>query len=119
MSMEKGLSSVNYLPDSPFVRKITFTGSTPVGKSLIKGSADTIKHVTMELGGHAPLIIAEDADLDFAVGQTIISKYRNAGQTCVCVNRILVHENVVDAFAEKFTAAVTKLKVGNGLDQVY
>ena len=103
--------------DSPFVRKITFTGSTPVGKSLIKGSAETVKHVTMELGGHAPLIIAEDADLDFAVGQTIISKYRNAGQTCVCVNRILVHENVVDAFAEKFTAAVTKLNVGNGLDE--
>jgi succinate-semialdehyde dehydrogenase/glutarate-semialdehyde dehydrogenase len=103
--------------DSPFVRKITFTGSTPVGKSLIKGSADTVKHVTMELGGHAPLIIAEDADLDFAVAQTIISKYRNAGQTCVCVNRILVHENVLDAFAEKLTVAVTKLKVGNGLDK--
>ena len=71
----------------------------------------------MELGGHAPLIIAEDADLDYAVAQTIISKYRNAGQTCVCVNRILVHENVVDAFAEKLTAAVAKLKVGNGLDK--
>ena len=103
--------------NSPFVRKITFTGSTPVGKSLIKGSADTIKHVTMELGGHAPLIIAEDADLDLAVSQTIISKYRNAGQTCVCANRILVQENVVDAFAEKFTKAVSKLKVGNGLDE--
>lgn len=103
--------------DSQFVRKITFTGSTPVGKALIKGSADTVKHVTMELGGHAPLIIAEDADLDWAVAQTIISKFRNAGQTCVCVNRILVHENVEDAFAEKFTAAVSKLRVGNGLDE--
>ena len=102
--------------DSKFVRKITFTGSTPVGKALIKGSADTIKHVTMELGGHAPLIIAEDADLDWAVNQTIISKFRNAGQTCVCVNRILVHENVVDSFAEKFTKAVSKLKVGNGME---
>lgn len=103
--------------DSAYVRKITFTGSTPVGKSLIKGSADTVKHVTMELGGHAPLIIAEDADLDFAVAQTILSKFRNAGQTCVCANRILVHENVVDAFAEKFTEATKQLKVGNGLDE--
>ncbi|WP_432354489.1 NAD-dependent succinate-semialdehyde dehydrogenase [Sporosarcina sp. A2] len=103
--------------NSPLIRKITFTGSTPVGKSLIKGSADTVKHVTMELGGHAPLIIAEDADLVLAVSQTIISKYRNAGQTCVCVNRILVHESLVDAFAEKFTKAVAKLKVGNGLDE--
>src|SRR5690606_9709980 len=83
----------------------------------IRGSADTIKHVTMELGGHAPLIVAEDADLDLAVSQTIISKFRNAGQTCVCVNRILVHENVVDAFAEKFAAAVATLKVGNGLEK--
>lgn len=72
---------------SEYVRKITFTGSTPIGKMLIKNSADTIKHVTMELGGHAPLIVAEDADLDFAVKQTIGSKFRNAGQTCVCADR--------------------------------
>lgn len=103
--------------ESKLIRKITFTGSTPVGKSLIKGSADTVKHVTMELGGHAPLIIAEDADIDLAVNQTIFSKYRNAGQTCVCVNRILVHESVEDEFAEKFTKAVAKLSVGNGLDE--
>ncbi|MDM5209461.1 MULTISPECIES: NAD-dependent succinate-semialdehyde dehydrogenase [Cytobacillus] len=103
--------------NSEFVRKITFTGSTPVGKTLLKNSADTIKHVTMELGGHAPLIIAEDADLDFAVSQTIASKFRNAGQTCVCANRILVHENVMDEFANKLTTEVTKLKVGNGLDE--
>lgn len=106
-----------YFTDSPVVRKITFTGSTPVGKALIKDSAETIKHVTMELGGHAPLIVAEDADLDFAVSQTILSKFRNAGQTCVCANRILVQENIVDTFAEKLTAAVNELQVGNGLDE--
>lgn len=86
---------------SPLIRKITFTGSTPVGKSLIKNSADTVKHVTMELGGHAPLIIHEDADIDFAVEQTIASKFRNAGQTCVCANRIIVHENIEEAFSKK------------------
>jgi succinate-semialdehyde dehydrogenase / glutarate-semialdehyde dehydrogenase len=101
---------------SEYVRKISFTGSTPIGKQLIKNSADTVKHMTMELGGHAPLIIAEDADLDLAVQQTLITKYRNAGQTCVCANRIIVHENVVDQFAEKLAEEVKKLKVGNGLD---
>lgn len=99
-----------------YVRKISFTGSTPIGKQLIKNSADTVKHMTMELGGHAPLIIAEDADLDLAVQQTLITKYRNAGQTCVCANRIIVHENIVDQFAEKLAEEVKKLKVGNGLD---
>ena len=103
--------------NSEYVRKITFTGSTPVGKSLIKNSADTVKHVTMELGGHAPLIIAEDADLDFAVAQTMASKYRNAGQTCVCANRILVHESVIEEFAAKLIVEVKKLKVGNGLEE--
>ena len=102
--------------DSEYVRKITFTGSTPVGKTLIRDSASTVKHVSMELGGHAPLIIAEDADLDFAVKQTIATKFRNAGQTCVCANRILVHESIVDTFAEKFAAEAEKLNVGNGLD---
>ncbi|MEH7116261.1 NAD-dependent succinate-semialdehyde dehydrogenase [Neobacillus vireti] len=101
---------------SEYVRKISFTGSTPIGKQLIKNSADTVKHVTMELGGHAPLIVAEDADLDFAVQQTILTKYRNAGQTCVCANRIIVHENIVDSFSEKLAEAVKKLKVGNGLE---
>ncbi|WML55596.1 NAD-dependent succinate-semialdehyde dehydrogenase [Neobacillus sp. PS3-12] len=101
---------------SEYVRKISFTGSTPIGKQLIKNSADTVKHMTMELGGHAPLIIAEDADLDLAVQQTLITKYRNAGQTCVCANRIIVHENIVDQFAEKLAEEVKKLKVGNGLD---
>jgi succinate-semialdehyde dehydrogenase / glutarate-semialdehyde dehydrogenase len=103
--------------DSKFIRKITFTGSTPVGKTLIRDSANTLKHVTMELGGHAPLIVAKDADLDFTVNQTILSKFRNAGQTCVCTNRILVHEDIVDEFAEKLTEAVNQLNVGNGLDE--
>jgi succinate-semialdehyde dehydrogenase/glutarate-semialdehyde dehydrogenase len=101
---------------SEYVRKISFTGSTPIGKQLIKNSADTVKHMTMELGGHAPLIIAEDADLDLAVQQTLVTKYRNAGQTCVCANRIIVHENIVDQFSEKLAEEVKKLKVGNGLD---
>ncbi len=100
---------------SPLIRKITFTGSTPVGKKLIQESADTVKHVSMELGGHAPLIIAKDADLDYAVAQTIASKFRNAGQTCICANRVLVAKEVVDAFAEKLVKEAAKLKVGNGL----
>lgn len=103
--------------DSKEVRKITFTGSTPVGKLLIKNSADSVKHVSMELGGHAPLIIAEDADLDLAVAQTVASKFRNAGQTCICVNRVLVHANIVDAFSGKLAAEVAKLKVGNGIEK--
>lgn len=104
------------LTDSPHVRKITFTGSTPVGKALIKQSADTVKSVTMELGGHAPVIIAEDADIDLAVSQTIISKFRNAGQTCVCANRVLVHESIADEFNKKLVEETKKLVVGNGLD---
>jgi len=98
------------------VRKITFTGSTSVGKSLIRDSADTVKHVTMELGGHAPLIVNEDADLDFAVQQAIASKFRNAGQTCVCANRLIVHKNIAKTFAEKLTKEVQKLNVGNGMN---
>jgi succinate-semialdehyde dehydrogenase / glutarate-semialdehyde dehydrogenase len=102
---------------SEYIRKITFTGSTPIGKLLIKDSADTVKHVTMELGGHAPLIVAEDADIDFAVKQTVITKFRNAGQTCVCANRIIVHENIADTFSKKLAEEVSKLKVGNGLEK--
>ena len=113
----KGRDVGTLFTDSEFVRKITFTGSTPVGKSLIKNSANTVKHVTMELGGHAPLIIAEDADLDFAVNQTIASKFRNAGQTCVCANRIIVHENISKDFSKKLITEVNKLKVGNGLEK--
>jgi succinate-semialdehyde dehydrogenase/glutarate-semialdehyde dehydrogenase len=103
--------------ESSIIRKITFTGSTPVGKHLIKGSADTVKHVSMELGGHAPLIVAKDADLDHAVAQTMATKFRNAGQTCISANRILVAKEVVDEFSEKLVKEVKKLKVGNGLDE--
>ncbi|MBY7144427.1 NAD-dependent succinate-semialdehyde dehydrogenase [Virgibacillus sp. NKC19-3] len=102
---------------SDFVRKITFTGSTPVGKSLIKNSADTVKHVSMELGGHAPLIVAADADIDVAVDQTIASKFRNAGQTCICANRVIVHDSIAEEFAKKLTEKVKRLKVGNGLEK--
>lgn len=102
---------------SKYIRKITFTGSTSVGKTLIKNSADTIKHVTMELGGHAPLIVAKDADIDMAVDQAMNTKFRNTGQTCVCANRIIVHEDVVDSFAEKLANKAKQLKVGNGLEE--
>ena len=98
------------------VRKITFTGSTEVGRLLMKQSADTIKKLSLELGGNAPFIVFDDADLDDAVEGAIISKYRNAGQTCVCANRLYVQAGVYDAFAEKLVAAVGKLKVGNGFD---
>lgn len=113
----KGPDVGTLFTDSEYIRKITFTGSTPIGKLLMRNSADTVKHVTMELGGHAPLIVAEDADLDYAVTQTILSKFRNAGQTCICANRVIVHENIVDAFSEKLTKAVKKLIVGNGMDK--
>lgn len=98
------------------IRKITFTGSTPVGKLLMAQGANTVKHMTMELGGHAPIIVAEDANLDLAVEQSVIAKYRNAGQTCVSPNRLLVHENVADAFTEKLVERVKQLTLGNGLE---
>jgi succinate-semialdehyde dehydrogenase/glutarate-semialdehyde dehydrogenase len=98
------------------VRKVTFTGSTEVGRLLMKQSADTIKKLSLELGGNAPFIVFDDADLDAAVEGAIISKYRNAGQTCVCANRLYVQAGVYDAFAEKLVAAVAKLKVGNGFE---
>lgn len=98
------------------VRKLTFTGSTEIGKLLMKGAADTVKKISLELGGHAPFIIMDDADLDKAVEGVIASKFRNAGQTCICTNRIYVHESIAEAFSEKFSRAVSSLKVGNGLD---
>lgn len=98
------------------VRKITFTGSTEVGKTLMRGAADTVKKVSLELGGHAPLIVFEDANIDKAVSEAIASKYRNAGQTCVCANRIYVHESIASTFSEKYKAAVNALKVGDGLE---
>ncbi|PJH92415.1 succinate-semialdehyde dehydrogenase [Bacillus sp. SN1] len=107
----------NVFTSSLKIRKITFTGSTPVGKILMKNSADTVKHISMELGGHAPLIVDEDANIDLAVEQAMVSKYRNAGQTCVCANRLIVHESIKDEFAAKLSEQVSKLKVGNGLEE--
>jgi len=102
------------LATNPLVRKLTFTGSTEVGRTLMGQTAATIKKVSMELGGNAPFIVFDDADLDAAVEGALISKYRNAGQTCVCSNRIYVQASVYDAFAAKFVAAVAGLKVGDG-----
>ncbi len=99
------------------VRKLTFTGSTKVGKILMRGAADTVKKISLELGGHAPVIVLEDADLDKAVTGVLNSKFRNAGQTCVCANRIYVHESIHDDFIEKLVAKVGALKVGNGLEE--
>ena len=104
------------MTSNPDVRKLTFTGSTEVGRILMKESADTIKKLSLELGGNAPFIVFDDADLDAAVEGAIVSKYRNAGQTCVCANRLIIQSGVYDAFAEKLVAAVKELKVGNGLE---
>lgn len=98
------------------VKKLTFTGSTPVGRLLMQQCSDTIKKLALELGGNAPLIVFEDADLDKAVQGAIFAKYRNAGQTCVCANRIYVHDKVYQAFTEKFVQEVQKFKIGNGLE---
>jgi succinate-semialdehyde dehydrogenase/glutarate-semialdehyde dehydrogenase len=98
------------------VRKLSFTGSTEIGKVLMKQCASTVKKLSLELGGNAPFIVFDDADLDAAVDGAIASKYRNTGQTCVCANRLLVHDKVYDAFAAKLIEAVKKLKVSNGLE---
>jgi succinate-semialdehyde dehydrogenase / glutarate-semialdehyde dehydrogenase len=105
-----------WLEDSR-IRKLTFTGSTEVGKLLMRGSADTVKKVSLELGGHAPVIVMEDADLEKAVDGVIASKFRNAGQTCVCSNRIYVHEEIAADFTAKLVEKVEQLKVGNGLEE--
>ncbi|HSH84539.1 MAG TPA: NADP-dependent succinate-semialdehyde dehydrogenase [Guyparkeria sp.] len=105
------------LTTNPTVRKMTFTGSTAVGKTLMKQCAETVKKLSLELGGNAPFIVFDDADLDQAVAGAIMSKYRNAGQTCVCANRILVQDGVYDAFADKLVSAVKQLKMGNGLEE--
>jgi succinate-semialdehyde dehydrogenase/glutarate-semialdehyde dehydrogenase len=105
------------LTSNPTVRKLTFTGSTPVGKLLMQQCATTLKKVSLELGGNAPFIVFDDADLDAAVTGAIAGKYRNAGQTCVCVNRFIVQEGVYDAFISKFAAKVAELQVGNGMDE--
>ena len=104
------------MTSSPIVRKLTFTGSTAVGSKLYAQCAPTVKKLGLELGGNAPFIVFDDADLDAAVEGAITSKYRNNGQTCVCANRIYVHESVYDAFAEKLSAKIATMKVGNGMD---
>ena len=103
------------MTSNPIVRKLTFTGSTEIGKLLMKQCADTVKKTSMELGGNAPFIVFDDADLDAAVEGAMMSKFRNTGQTCVCANRIYVQDAVYDAFAEKLKAAVGKMKIGDGL----
>lgn len=104
------------LCESDVVRHLSFTGSTPVGRILMQQCAPTVKKIALELGGHAPFIVFDDADIDAAVEGAVISKYRNAGQTCVCTNRFYVHDNIYDAFVEKLAAASRKIKVGNGFE---
>jgi succinate-semialdehyde dehydrogenase/glutarate-semialdehyde dehydrogenase len=105
------------LTEHPKVAKFTFTGSTNVGKKLIAQCASTVKKVSMELGGNAPFIVFDDADIDAAVQGAMVSKYRNAGQTCVCTNRILVHQDIYQTFCEKFIQAAKALKLGKGVDE--
>ncbi|MFJ7567022.1 NAD-dependent succinate-semialdehyde dehydrogenase [Herminiimonas sp. NPDC097707] len=102
---------------SPIVRHVSFTGSTPVGRILMEQCAPTVKKIGLELGGHAPFIVFDDADLDAAVTGALQSKYRNAGQTCVCTNRFYVHESIYDAFVQKLAAGAARIKVGNGFEQ--
>jgi len=104
------------MTSNPLVRKMTFTGSTKTGKLLLRQCADTVKNVSMELGGNAPFIVFDDADLDAAVAGALASKYRASGQTCVCANRILVQDGVYDDFAAKLAARVAALVVGDGLE---
>ena len=103
------------MTSNPIVRKVTFTGSTAIGKKLMEQCAGTLKKLSLELGGNAPFIVFDDADLDAAVQGAIASKYRNPGQTCVCANRLLVQEGVYDQFVAKLVEAVKKLRVGDGL----
>ena len=115
---EQSIAIGQVLCDSPVVRKLTFTGSTQVGRILMQQSAPTIKKLSLELGGNAPFIVFDDADLDAAIEGALASKYRNAGQTCVCTNRFYVHASVYDAFAEKLAAAVeSRLIVGEGFEE--
>ena len=105
------------LSTNPIVRKLSFTGSTEVGKVLLSQCASTVKKVSMELGGHAPFIAFDDANVDQAVIGAIQSKFRNTGQTCVCANRLFIHEKIYNEFLDKFTRAVAQIKVGNGLEE--
>ncbi len=113
---ERSIEVGKVLCDSPIVRHLSFTGSTPVGRILMQQSAPTVKKLALELGGHAPFIVFDDADLDAAVEGALASKYRNAGQTCVCTNRFYAHESIYDAFVEKLAAGAAKMKVGSGFE---
>ncbi|MFZ6842772.1 NAD-dependent succinate-semialdehyde dehydrogenase [Undibacterium sp. RuTC16W] len=113
---ERSVEVGKVLCDSPVVRHLSFTGSTPVGRILMRQCASTVKKLALELGGHAPFIVFDDADLDAAVEGALLSKFRNAGQTCVCTNRFYAHESIYDAFVEKLAAGAKKIQVGNGLD---
>lgn len=106
----------NWMEDER-VKKVTFTGSTEVGKLLIEQSASQVKKISLELGGHAPAIVCEDANIDKAVSEIVKAKFRNGGQTCVCVNRIYVQENIYESFVERFTNAVKQLRIGDGQDE--
>lgn len=114
---EQSIALGKVLCESPIVRHLSFTGSTEVGRILMAQCAPTIKKLSLELGGHAPFIVFEDADIDAAVSGAMSSKYRNAGQTCVCANRFYVHKKVHDAFVEKLAQATKTIKIGNGLEQ--
>lgn len=105
------------LTSNPLVKKLSFTGSTAVGKILMQQCASTVKKISLELGGNAPFIVFNDADLDLAVAGAIASKFRNTGQTCVCANRLLIQDDIYKTFSEKLVSAVRKLKVGDGLDE--
>jgi succinate-semialdehyde dehydrogenase/glutarate-semialdehyde dehydrogenase len=113
---EQSVAIGKVLCESPVVRHLSFTGSTEVGRILMAQCAPTIKKLSLELGGHAPFIVFEDADIDAAVAGAMASKYRNAGQTCVCANRFYVHSKVIDIFTERLAKAVKTLTIGNGLD---
>jgi succinate-semialdehyde dehydrogenase/glutarate-semialdehyde dehydrogenase len=114
---ERSIEAGKVLCESPIVRHLSFTGSTPVGRILMQQCAPTVKKLALELGGHAPFIVFDDADIDAAVEGALISKYRNAGQTCVCTNRFYVHEAIHDAFVEKLAAGAARIRVGNGFEQ--
>ena len=107
----------NELTSNPIVRKISFTGSTEVGKILLAQCSTTVKKVSMELGGHAPFIVFDDADIDEAVTGAMTTKFRNTGQTCKCANRLFIHEKIYDEFLEKFSNSVSKMKVGDGFEE--
>ena len=113
---ERSIAVGKVLCDSPVVRHLSFTGSTPVGRILMQQCAPTVKKLALELGGHAPFIVFDDADLDAAVEGALQSKFRNAGQTCVCTNRFYAHESIYDAFVEKLAAGAKKIQVGNGME---